>query len=39
VHVNDTGVSDGADETISIELFAKPCATSDDEMVVTGANS
>jgi hypothetical protein len=39
VHLNDSGVSNGADETISIELFAKSWATSDDEMVVTGANS
>jgi hypothetical protein len=37
VHLNDSGVSDGADKTVSLEIFSKAWATSDDEMVVTDA--
>lgn len=37
VHLNDSGASDGADKTVSIEVFSKAWATSDDEMVVTDA--
>jgi hypothetical protein len=35
VHLNDSGVDDGADKTVSIDLFARAWATSDNEMVVT----
>jgi hypothetical protein len=37
VHLNDSGVDDGANKTVSIDLFAKAWATSDDEMIVTDA--
>lgn len=37
VHLNDSGVSDGADKTVSLEIFSKAWATSDDEMIVTDA--
>jgi hypothetical protein len=37
VHLNDSGVSDGADKTVSIDVFTKAWASSDDEMVVTDA--
>jgi hypothetical protein len=37
VHLNDSGTATGRDETVSIELFAKSWATSDDEMIVTNA--
>ncbi|SPM33964.1 Papain-like cysteine protease AvrRpt2 [Mycobacterium rhizamassiliense] len=37
VHLNDSGVDDGADKIVSIELFTKAWATGDDELVVTGA--
>jgi hypothetical protein len=37
VYLNDSGVSDGADKTVSLEIFSKAWATSDDEMVVTDA--
>jgi hypothetical protein len=37
VHMNDSGASDGADETVSLDVFTKAWATSDDEMIVTDA--
>ena len=37
VHLNDSGASDGADKTVSAEVFSKAWATGDDEMVVTDA--
>lgn len=35
VHMNDSGASNGADETVPLEVFTKAWATSDDEMIVT----
>jgi uncharacterized protein YvpB len=37
VHMNDSGASDGANETVSLDVFIKAWATSDDEMIVTDA--
>jgi hypothetical protein len=37
VHMNDSGPSDGADETVSIDLFVKAWAAGDDEIIVTDA--
>lgn len=37
VHLNDSGADNGADETVSVALFSKAWATSDDEMIVTNA--
>ena len=37
VHMNDSGAEGGANETVSLELFTKAWATSDDEMIVTDA--
>ncbi|MCV7410567.1 hypothetical protein AWC05_20280 [Mycobacterium florentinum] len=37
VHLNDSGADDGANETVSLALFTKAWATSDDEMIVTDA--
>lgn len=37
VHMNDSGADDGANETVSLDLFTKAWATSDDEMIVTDA--
>ncbi|WP_442791257.1 C39 family peptidase [Mycobacterium sp. Aquia_216] len=34
-HLNDSGAEDGADEIVSLEVFSKAWATSDDEMIVT----
>jgi hypothetical protein len=35
VHLNDSGIEGGRDETISLELFAKAWATSGNQMIVT----
>ena len=35
VHLNDSGIDGGRDETISLELFAKAWATSGNQMIVT----
>lgn len=35
MHLNDSGTPDGEDETVSIALFTKSWATSDDRMIVT----
>lgn len=37
VHLNDSGAPDGADKTVSVEIFAKAWAASDDEIIVTDA--
>jgi hypothetical protein len=37
VHLNDSGTSDGADKTVSVDVFTKAWATGSDEMVVTDA--
>ncbi|BBY23909.1 C39 family peptidase [Mycobacterium stomatepiae] len=37
VHMNDSGADGGANETVSLDLFTRAWATSDDEMIVTDA--
>jgi uncharacterized protein YvpB len=37
VHLNDSGPENGANETVSLEVFTKAWATSDNEMIVTDA--
>ncbi|SPM39772.1 Papain-like cysteine protease AvrRpt2 [Mycobacterium numidiamassiliense] len=37
VHLNDSGAADGANSTVSIELFSRAWAASDDEIIVTDA--
>jgi hypothetical protein len=36
VHLNDSGIEDGRDEQVPIDVFARSWASSDDQMTVTG---
>jgi hypothetical protein len=36
VHLNDSGIEEGRDERVPIDVFARSWATSDDQMTVTG---
>jgi hypothetical protein len=35
VHLNDSGIEDGRDEQVPVDIFVRSWATSDDEMTVT----
>jgi hypothetical protein len=36
VHLNDSGIQEGRDEQVPIDVFARSWASSDDQMTVTG---
>jgi hypothetical protein len=36
VHLNDSGIEEGRDEQVPIDVFARSWASSDDQMTVTG---